>query len=44
MVALPRPDPNEIGNRKQAKTPWNFSLSVFKDYKPDSSKVLDNCF
>jgi hypothetical protein len=26
------------------KTPWKFSLSVFKDYKLDNIKHLESCF
>ena len=44
MLAPPRPDPNSLGNRKGLRTPWNFSLSVFRDYKSDNPKLLANCF
>jgi len=36
MKAAPRMVAGEIGNRKGMKTPWKFSLSVFKDYKSDN--------
>jgi hypothetical protein len=26
------------------RTPWNYNTSVFKDYKPDVPRILDQCF
>ena len=44
MLAPPRPDPNSLGNKKVQRTPWNFNLSVFRDYKSDNPRLLLNCF
>jgi hypothetical protein len=30
--------------RKHLKTPWDFNKSVFKDYKPDTEKLLNDAF
>ena len=35
MKAPPRPEEYGIGNRRNMRTPWKFSLSVFRDYKSD---------
>lgn len=26
------------------KTPWDFFKSIFKTYKPDNDKVIEECF
>ena len=26
------------------KTPWDFYKSIFKVYKPDTDKIIDECF
>jgi len=44
MNCVPRPGPKGLGNRSKVRTPWDFSLSVFASYKPDTVKLLDNCF
>ena len=31
-------------NRQKLRTPWKYSLSVFRDYKPDTAKILEQCF
>jgi hypothetical protein len=41
---LPRPPPRELGGRTKLRTPWKYSLSVFKDYKSDTIKLLDQAF
>jgi len=44
MKVKPRPSPKHLGQRKHLKTPWNFKNSVFRDYKADSAKLLNQCF
>ena len=44
MNCVPRPGPKGLGNRSKVRTPWNFSLSVFAQYKFDTNKVLNDCF
>ena len=44
LRAVPRPDEKYLGKRELVRTPWDFSLSCFKTYKPDSAKVLAQCF
>ena len=44
MRCWPRPSPKALGNRIKIRTPWNFNLSVFKPYRPDSEVTLDMCF
>lgn len=43
-MAVPRPPPKELDGRKKLRTPWKFNLSIFRDYKVDNAKLLDNCF
>ena len=44
MNCVPRPGPKGLGNRNKVREPWNFSLSVFANYKVDSEKLLNDCF
>lgn len=44
MHCVPRPGPKGLGKRSQVRTPWDFSLSVFAAYKPDTTKLLNDCF
>jgi len=44
MQCFPRPPPVSLEGRDAIKTPWDFNKSVFKDFKPDSAKLLDDCF
>ena len=44
MNCLPRPGPKELGNRQFNRTPWDFNLSCFKNYRPDTQKMIDDCF
>ena len=44
MACVPRPGPKGLGNRSKVRTPWDFSLSVFASYKPDTTKLLNDCF
>lgn len=44
MNVIPRPPPVLLEGHRKVKTPWDFSKSVFKDYKPDNPKLLDKCF
>ena len=44
MRCVPRPGPKGLGNRSKVRTPWDFSLSVFASYKPDTVTLLNNCF
>lgn len=44
MNAVPRPGPKGLGNRNKVRTPWDFSLSVFAPYKPDTTRLLNDCF
>ncbi len=44
MACVPRPLPRNLAGREKVKTPWDFSKSVFKDYKADSINRLDECF
>ena len=34
--AVPRPRARMMIKKKRARTPWDFSMSVFADYKPDT--------
>lgn len=43
-MALPRPEPKDLGGREKLRTPWKMNQSVFKDYKVDTQKLLDACF
>ena len=36
MTCIPRPGPKELGNRQFNRTPWNFQLSCFRSYRPDT--------
>ena len=29
---------------KRVKTPWDFMNSVFAKYKPDTERILNECF
>ena len=44
MRCVPRPPPKEYKAREKIKTPWDFFKSVFRDYKPDTQAILDECF
>lgn len=44
MHCVPRPGPKGLGNRDKIRTPWDFNLSVFKTYKPDNHRLLNDCF
>ncbi len=44
MSCIPRPLPKNLTGREKLKTPWDFSKSVFKDYKADTVNRLDECF
>ena len=44
MACVPRPLPKNLTGREKLKTPWDFSKSVFKDYKADSVNKLEECF
>jgi hypothetical protein len=44
MNCVPRPSPKYLGNRTKIRTPWNFTLSVFKPYIPDNEGLLLRCF
>lgn len=44
MACVPRPLPKNLTGREKLKTPWDFSKSVFKDYKADTANRLDECF
>lgn len=44
MTCIPRPIPKNLKGREKLKTPWDFFKSVFKDYKPDTHALLDECF
>ena len=41
---MPRPPPVILKGRRKLKTPWDFFKSVFKQYRPDNQKMLDDCF
>lgn len=41
---MPRPPPKDLLNRNKLRTPWKYSLSVFRDYKTDNPKIYDQCF
>jgi hypothetical protein len=36
MKCYPRPSPKFLGDRNKLRTPWNWSLSVFKHFKSDT--------
>jgi len=44
MRCVPRAPPVILEGRESLKTPWDFYKSVFKTYKPDNQKLLDDCF
>ena len=44
MKAEPRPGEKLLGNRENIRTPWDFNLSCFKLYKPDTVRQLHECF
>lgn len=44
MNCHPRPSPKFLGDRSKLRTPWNWSLSVFKHFKADNEALLNKCF
>ena len=44
MKCIPRPLAKNLKGREKIKTPWDFFRSVFRDYKPDTQTLLDECF
>jgi hypothetical protein len=44
LVVKPRPPPFVIASRMNLKTPWDFYKSIFKTYKSDTDKLIDECF
>ena len=44
MNCQPRPGAKGLGKRSGVRTPWDFSLSVFAQYKIDTTNLLNNCF
>ena len=44
MKAEPRPGDKFLGKRQLVRTPWDFSLSCFRTYKPDTNALLLKCF
>jgi len=44
MEVLPRAEPKVLLGLLRVKTPWDFMTSVFAPYKPDTSKILNECF
>ena len=44
MKCIPRPPPVNLKGREKLKTPWDFFRSVFRDYKPDTDSLLNDCF
>ena len=44
MKCMPRPPPNLLEGRESLKTPWDFYKSVFKAYRSDNKKIIDECF
>ena len=44
MKVVPRPKPVILKGRIKLKTPWDFFKSVFKQYRVDGQKLLDDCF
>ena len=44
MRVIPRPPPVILKGRMKLKTPWDILKSVFKAYKPDNQRIVDDCF
>ena len=44
MTTVPRPPPKNLKGREKLATPWDFFKSVFRDYKPDTVQLLEDCF
>lgn len=44
MACMPRQAPKNLRGHEKLKTPWDFSKSVFKDYKQDTLAKLNECF
>lgn len=44
MEVLPRAEPKQLKGLKRVSTPWDFLNSVFAKYKPDTEKLLNECF
>lgn len=44
LLWVPRPPPKALVLKERLKTPWDFFNSVFKDYKPDNPKILNDWF
>lgn len=44
MRCVPRPKPKVLKGKARIKTPWDFFKSVFKQYKPDTTKIIEQCF
>ena len=36
--------PVNLAGRARLKTPWDFFKSIFKSYRPDNARMLDQCF
>jgi hypothetical protein len=44
LTCLPRPQAVALAGREALRTPWDFHKSIFKDYRPDTQNLLDECF
>ena len=44
MKVKPRPPPYVLLGMLRPETPWDFFKSVFKEYKPDTDRLLGDCF
>jgi len=44
MAVKPRATPASLAGRESLKTPWDFYKSVFRTYRSDTQKMLDDCF
>lgn len=44
MDVLPREPPKALKGLSRVGTPWDFLNSVFAKYKPDTEKLLNDCF
>lgn len=44
MEVLPRAPPKILKGQERVNTPWDFLNSVFAKYKPDTERILVDCF
>lgn len=44
IECIPRPPLVTLAGRQNLNTPWDFAKSIFKPYRADNPKLLEECF